>query len=263
MDIITKLEKRLKQIGDSYLMFSGGLDSCAILGTAIKAGIHIIPVWINNGFGRASEEEIRKQAHIMGANNLQIIHITPTESVISNPNNRCYFCKNQIIEAIKHLKKDAVIMDGTTGSDNGYRPGRKALNEKEVISPLAELNISSLQAKEIALSMGASKKIADLESCIATRFNYLQPLVEERIKVLKEIEHLIIDKTNDYNVRCRLDDNDHIRIELSDCNSFIAFNDLNFRNSVIALGEKLALFTTLDLKPSRPNAYDNRITNDV
>ena len=263
MDIITKLEGRLRQIGDSYLMFSGGLDSCAILGTAIKTGINIIPVWINNGFGRASEEEIRKQAQIMGAHNLQVIHITPTKSVISNPNNRCYFCKKQIIEAIKHLNKNNVIMDGTTGSDNGYRPGRKALNENGVISPLAELNITSLQAKEIALNMGANKQISDLESCMATRFNYLQPLQEQHLITIKEIEHLIIKKTNDYNVRCRIDDDDHIRIELSDSNSFIAFNDSNFRNSVLALGEKLALFTTLDLKPSRPNAYDNRITNDV
>ncbi|MCW3785084.1 exoenzyme S synthesis protein B [Plebeiibacterium sediminum] len=263
MDITTKLEERLKQIGDSYLMFSGGLDSCAILGTAIKAGIHITPVWINNGFGRASEDEIRKQAQNMGAHHLKVIDITPTKTVVSNPDNRCYFCKNQIIEAIKHLEKDAVIMDGTTGSDNGYRPGRKALNEQGVISPLAELNISSTQAKDIALSLGANKQIADLESCIATRFNYLQPLTDDRLKVLKEIEHLIIEETEDFNVRCRLDDNDHIRIELSDSNSFLAFNDPDFRNAVIELGEKLALFTTLDLKPSRPNAYDNRITNDI
>ncbi len=263
MNIGTKLEKRLREIGNSYLMFSGGLDSCAILGIAKKVGIKVIPVWINNGFGRASEEDIQNQAKNMGVPELKIIKITPTKSVVNNPQDRCYHCKYQIIEATKQLEKDAVIMDGTTGSDNGYRPGRKALNENRVISPLAELDISSSQAKEIAISLGADKEIADLESCMATRFNYLQPLHKNHLKILKEIEHLIISKTGDYNVRCRLDDADHIRIELSSNESFIAFNDLNFRNIVIALGEKLALFTTLDLKPSRPNSYDKRIKNDI
>lgn len=262
MEKLNVLVEKIKEIGESYLMFSGGLDSCAILGAATKANVKVIPVWINNGFGRAEVNDIKQQVKNISHQELHVIVVKPTRKVASNPSDRCYYCKHQIIEGIQVFGADSIIMDGTTGSDTGYRPGRKALTEHGVVSPLADLDISSDEAKEMALSMGADKTIADLESCMATRVNYNVLLDEKNINILTEMERLIIGKTHDFNVRCRLDDADHIRIELSEQNSFSAFHDEEFRNSVLALGEELALFTTIDLKPSRPNAYDNRIKND-
>jgi len=259
MDKNNILIKRIEEIGEGYLMFSGGLDSCAILGAAVKAGVKIIPVWINNGFGRATEQDIAKQAELLGGEPLKVINLDPEKQVVENPENRCYHCKGQIIMAIKNLASNAIIMDGTTGSDTGYRPGRKALNEYGVISPLADLNISSLEAKEMAISMGADKNIADLESCMATRINYNVPLLNTSLKIVREIEQAVIKETNDFNVRCRLDDKDHIRIEFSNDESFKAITNPTFRNILIALGGKVAMFITVDLKPSRPNAYDAKI----
>ncbi|WP_066630088.1 adenine nucleotide alpha-hydrolase family protein [Labilibacter marinus] len=259
MDKLNALISRVKGIGESYLMFSGGLDSCAILGAAVRGGVRVQPVWINNGFGRADEAQIREQVNLMGGEPLQIIHLKPEESVIENPTNRCYYCKGQIISAIRKLNSSCKVIDGTTGSDTGYRPGRKALNEYGVISPLAELDISSAEAKEMAIFMGANKDIADLESCLATRINYDVPLLDGSLQVLRAIEQAVIAKTGDFNVRCRIDDADHIRIELSSEDSFRAIVDADFRNELITMGEQSALFTTVDLKPSRPNAYDNRI----
>ncbi len=254
-----KLIERIKTIGRSYLMFSGGMDSCAILGAAIIAEVKVTPVWVNNGFGRANEYIIAKQAELIGGEKLQVINLKPSDTITENPENRCYFCKGQIISAIKKLDENAIILDGTTGSDTGYRPGRRALREHGVISPLAELDITSGEAKDIAKRMGANKDIAGLESCLATRINYNVPLLDKTIKVLRDIEQQIIAETQDYNVRCRIDDADHIRIELSSENSFKAMADAEFRNKLIATGSEIALFTTVDLKPSRPNVYDKRI----
>lgn len=259
MDKLEKLVQKIRGIGESYLMFSGGLDSCAVLGASVKAGVKVIPVWINNGFGRADEQDIRQQAKYITQQELSVIVINPEKDVVINPVDRCFFCKSQIIQGIKMLGNQVAIMDGTTGSDNGYRPGRKALLQYGVISPLADLDISSAEAGEMALHMGADAELASLESCMATRFNYAIPLEKKHMDIVRGIERLVIDRTRDYHVRCRFDDADHLRIELSQQESFCAFNDEDFRNSVLALGEKVALFTTIDLKPSRPNAYDKRI----
>ena len=254
-----QLIERIKEIGESYLMFSGGLDSCAILGSARLAGVKVTPVWVNNGFGRASEYLVSKQADLLGGGELKVINLEPSKAVRKNPEDRCYYCKSQIISAIKQLGDDVKVMDGTTGSDTGYRPGRMALSEQGVISPLAELEISSPEAKAMAISMGADKDIAGLESCMATRINYGVPLDIESQRAVKEIEQAIIAETQDYNVRCRIDDADHIRIELSSEDSFKAMTNVEFRNRLISLGEKVAMFVTIDLKPSRPNAYDARV----
>ncbi|TLX77175.1 exoenzyme S synthesis protein B [Labilibacter sediminis] len=260
MDKLNLLVDRLKRFSKVYLMFSGGLDSCAILGAAKLAHTEIVPVWINNGFGRADEQSISQQAKNMGNNDITIINVIPNSQVVKNPEDRCYYCKNQIISAIKEIANGDVIIDGTTGSDTGYRPGKKALNENRVISPLADLEISSTEARQIALSLGADKTIADLESCMATRVNYKVPLLNDQLLKLIEIERLVIDKIRDYNIRCRLDDADHVRIEFGAPESYVAISDKNFRETVMAMGEKIALFTTVDLKPSRPNTYDKRIT---
>jgi uncharacterized protein len=259
MDKLEKLVQKIRGIGESYLMFSGGLDSCAVLGASVKAGVKVIPVWINNGFGRADEEDIRQQAKYLSQQELNVIVINPDKEVVINPVNRCFFCKSQIIQGIKMLGNEVTIMDGTTGSDNGYRPGIKALLEHGVVSPLADLGITSAEARDMALHMGANAELAHLESCMATRFNYSMPLEKKHMDIVRGIERMVIDATKDYNVRCRFDDVDHLRIELSQQDSFCAFNDEDFRNSVLALGEKVALFTTIDLKPSRPNVYDKRI----
>ncbi len=259
MENIQPLIDYIKNLSCSYLMFSGGLDSCAILGAARLGKTKVTPVWINNCFGRANEDDIRKQAKNFGVEKLNVIKLEPLNQVIQNPEDRCYHCKNQIINAIKTFDPNAVILDGTTGSDTGYRPGKKALHENGVISPLAELGITSAQAKEMAIYMGANKDIAEMESCLATRINYNLPLDDKYLDTIKNIELAVIQETKDYNVRCRIDDIDHIRIELSSDESFKAILNNSFRNKLIKLGEKVAMFTTIDLKPSRPNSYDNRI----
>jgi hypothetical protein len=37
----------------------------------------------------------------------------------------------------------------------------------------------------------------------------------------------------------------------------------DFKNRILAMGEQIAMFTTVDFKPSRPNAYDKQLTNDI
>ncbi len=64
-----------------------------------------------------------------------------TDKVVkSNPNDRCYYCKNQVFGGIlKAAKGDGFteIMDGTNASDDaGDRPGMRALKEMKVLSPL-------------------------------------------------------------------------------------------------------------------------------
>ncbi|MCU4165444.1 exoenzyme S synthesis protein B [Carboxylicivirga caseinilyticus] len=247
-----------KQNTEGYLLFSGGFDSSAVLGAAMKANSNIIPVWVDNGFNRASVDSIKVQARNLGSTNLQIYKIKPSETVKENPVKRCYFCKSSILAQIP---KDALaIYDGTTASDLGnFRPGKIALDEYGVRSPLAELDITSSETKDIAIEFGADPLLANLESCLATRINYKHFLYPERISVIKEIEKFVIDKTNDFDVRCRFDDDEHIRIEFSKAESYLALADTEFREHLFDLGKEAALFITIDIKRSRPNEYDKRI----
>ncbi len=241
-----------------YLLFSGGFDSSAVLGAAMQAGAGIIPIWVDNGFNRASAEEMLIQARNLGSDKLEVIDVTPGLVVVENPVKRCYHCKKHILSQVP--QDGLPIFDGTTASDlSNYRPGKQALDEYNVLSPLAELGITSWETKELAISFGADPLLADLESCLATRINYTHLLTPERISTIRRIEHLFVEKTGDFHVRCRIDDADHLRIELSKPESYLAVVEESFRQQLIDIGGEVCLFVTIDMKRSRPNEYDKRI----
>lgn len=241
-----------------YLLFSGGFDSSAVLGAAMLAKADVIPIWVDNGFNRAIAEDMKIQARNLGAQDLNIIKVQPCDTVVENPEKRCYYCKSHILSLVP--KDGRPIFDGTTASDLGnYRPGKEALDEYNVLSPLAELGIASKETKEIAIAFGADPLLADLESCLATRINYSHSLSPERIKAIFEIENFVIEKTNDFHVRCRIDDADHLRIEFARQESYAALANKEFRDELYRLGGEVCLFVTVDVRRSRPNEYDKRI----
>jgi uncharacterized protein len=224
----------------------------------MRAEANIIPIWVNNGFNRASADDMIIQARNLGAAELKIVEVKPDDTVKANPERRCYHCKGHILSLVP--KDGLPIYDGTTASDLGnYRPGKQALDEYKVKSPLAELGITSWETKDIAMACGADPLFAEHESCLATRINYNHLLTPERIQAINAVENYIIDKTGDFHVRCRIDDEDHMRIEVSKPESYALIADEKAREELFELGGEVCLFVTFDLKRSRPNEYDKRI----
>ncbi|WP_010662014.1 adenine nucleotide alpha-hydrolase family protein [Marinilabilia salmonicolor] len=253
------LINHLKKNNRFYLMFSGGFDSSAILGCAMKAGLDVVPVWIDNGFNRVTEKDIRQQAANLGCQNLEIIQMKPHKNILKNPVDRCYHCKGQIIHPVI-TRKDAPVFDGTNASDsNNYRPGVKALRKGGVKSPLAELHITKEQARELAITLGADPVIANMEGCLATRFNYHVEITAEKLEVLRKIEQDILKTTGDHHLRCRLDDEEHLRIECRNQATFLQLIEPKFREKIVKTGKQISTFVTLDLEGARKNAFDKKL----
>ena len=247
-----------KKYPKGHLLFSAGMDSAAVLGAAIRAGCELVPHWIDNGFNRTTAEDIRKQAENLGSDLFRVNDVTPNNEVKSNTNQRCFYCKNQILDTIP--VDGTPVFDGTTASDiGGFRPGRRALREYGVISPLADLGITSAEAGEIALEFGADPVLAGMESCLAIRINYNIKITSERLDAVRKIERLIIEHSQDFDVRCRIDDDDHIRIELKKPESYTLLTDENIRQKLFDFGKAVSLFVTVDVLSSRPNTYDKRL----
>lgn len=256
-DTFEKLIGFFKSNPPLTLMYSGGYDSSTLLGAAMRAKADVLPVWVSNGFNRASEQQVRQQAAHMGCHHLEVVTLEASDTVCENPENRCYHCKGQIIKAVAGFGRP--IIDGTTASDTGYRPGLKALQEAGVRSPLADLGITRAETHHLAKKMGIDSHLAELEGCLATRFNYRQLITEKRLEAIRQIEHLIIAISGDTNVRCRFDDEEHIRIEVSASNSLQFLVNESIRTRLVETGKQVALFVTFDLQPSRPNEYDKRV----
>mgnify|MGYP000240739851 CR=1 FL=1 len=93
--------------------------------------------------------------------------------VVSNPSNRCYYCKKVIFNMImKAAAEDGytVLLDGTNASDDaGDRPGMKALQELQVKSPLRECGLVKSEIRRLSKEGGLFTWDKPAYACLATR----------------------------------------------------------------------------------------------
>ena len=127
------------------IAFSGGVDSAYLLYAAAKAGAEVKAYYVRSAFQPEFEfEDAKRMADMIGCR-LMVIEadVLSDEKVASNPENRCYYCKQHIMSAITDAAAADgfdIICDGTNASDDADdRPGFKALGEYGIRSPLREL----------------------------------------------------------------------------------------------------------------------------
>ena len=98
------------------------------------------------------------------------------EAVRNNRRERCYFCKKAIFEKfVVYAKAQGLkyVLDGTNADDlKVYRPGRKALQELGIISPLAEVGLTKADIRKLSAELGLTTASKPAVPCLATRFPY-------------------------------------------------------------------------------------------
>lgn len=185
-----ELEEYLEKIAPDgiCLAYSGGTDSSFLL--AVLARLYSRRPFLFKALTFSScfqtQEEIKKAQDF--AKQLGIpcdvveFDALNIKGVRYNPKNRCYLCKHYLFSkarkiadrfGIKHLA------DGTNADDmEMWRPGRAALEENGVISPLAELGMTKKMIRDFSAEMGLPTAHEPSNSCLATRFEYGQELTE-------------------------------------------------------------------------------------
>lgn len=169
------LEEFFHQNPRAALAFSGGVDSAYLLYAAGKYGAHVTAYYVRTAFQPAFElRDARRLARELGAE-LKVLEldILEDEALVSNPENRCYFCKKRIFSAIREAALEdgfRLILDGTNASDQAAdRPGMKALQELSVRSPLREAGLTKRQIREESRRAGLFTWNKPSYACLATR----------------------------------------------------------------------------------------------
>lgn len=263
-DLNSKLEHvrtRLRSLGKVVVAFSGGKDSFILLKIAIETlgKENVMAFNVRSCF--SSKNDARRVDYFCGLMDFNLcrleIDITDEERVMSNPKDRCYYCKKKIFATLKAEAKQLgieTIVDGTTCSDlNEYRPGMKAIEELGIVSPLREAGITSaeiisflretLQVEEYYLTSSA---------CLATRFPYDYRLDENTLRHFDEIEAYFVGE-GIFPVKVRYIP-DGIRIETPSQNFPRV---LEGREKILKFCKKQGMkFITLDIEGIKSGAWD-------
>lgn len=98
------------------------------------------------------------------------------ESYLSNPSNRCFFCKQTLYKELEDLAggiPGSWILNGTNTEDLGdYRPGLEAAKNSCVRSPLAECGFDKAAVRALAAELNLKCWDKPASPCLSSRIPY-------------------------------------------------------------------------------------------
>jgi uncharacterized protein len=108
---------------------------------------------------------------------------------------RCYHCKKLIFSSIAAWAEKhgfPYIADGSNRSDEAdYRPGKKALGELGVLSPLKEAGFTKDMIREACGALGLGVRYLSSNACLASRVPCGTPLTGKALEMIAEGEDFL------------------------------------------------------------------------
>ena len=169
------LQEFFKENPKVALAFSGGVDSSYLLYAGIKAGADIRPYFIKTAFQPEFELEDAKRLCAQLGAELYIIELDALANpdVVKKPANRCYYCKKVVFSSIAQAALAdgyTLLLDGTNASDDaGDRPGMRALQELQVLSPLRLCGLTKPEIRRLSKEARLFTWDKPAYACLATR----------------------------------------------------------------------------------------------
>ena len=192
------------------LGFSGGVDSSYLLWAARQCGADVRPYYIKTSFQPEFEFEDAKRFCAQHEIPLKILHgsVLKDNTIIENPKNRCYYCKQRIFSAIQKealAQGFSVLLDGTNASDEADdRPGMLALKELHVLSPLRLCGLTKQDIRMRSKEAGLFTWDKPSYACLATRIPTGMKITGELLHAIESCENILFSMGfSDFRVRVR------------------------------------------------------------
>lgn len=253
----------LKELSPFVIAFSGGVDSTFLTAAAQQAGAEFEAVTVNTPFVPEREiSEVKKIVSELGFAHHEIkIELFKLEQALENDPQRCYHCKKIIFSKIKEYAGGKTIIEGSNFDDSSdYRPGRRALKEMNVKSPLLDAGFHKKEIRDLSRDMNLSTWNKPSLSCLATRISYNNQITEDRLEKIELAEELMR-RNGFHNFRVR-DHNNLARIELgsSDREKIL---DLEMMDKISDRLQKLGFkYVTLDLSEYESGSMNKEILEE-
>ncbi len=174
---LRKLETLLAEFKRAAICFSGGVDSCLLLkiATDLLGSENVTALLADTpSLPRSELDSARKLAALCGA---QLVEVQTCEiddpAYVANPHNRCYICKKIIFGRLRseaRIRGHDILLDGSNYDDlNEERPGRRAVAELGIQSPLEHVRLTKAEIRSLSHSLGLPTADKPALACLATR----------------------------------------------------------------------------------------------
>ncbi len=222
---LERLQQVLLQIPERVVACSGGIDSLLLATVAHRASSLTTSVahTVTPAVPQSGTERVQSYA----ANEGWSLHIVTSgefddERYLSNPTNRCYWCKSNLYDAVTALvgtsavPDGSVVLSGANLDDLGeYRPGLEAAAEHGVRHPYIEAEMGKPEIRVVAAHLGLLEASLPASPCLASRLYTGTRVTPSRLRAVEAGESMVTLLTGIDVVRCRLDEAE-VRVEVLD-----------------------------------------------
>ena len=257
------LKETIRPLSRVVVSFSGGVDSTLLLKVCLDtlgqenvlAMIGISPTYPNTEI-----EEAKRLADEMGAAYKTVdTHEMEDPDFVRNPQTRCYYCKANLFriacelagrEGYRHVLEGSNLDD-----EKDFRPGRRAIAEWKVKSPLLEVGLTKKEIRVISKRLGLPTHNKPSYACLSSRIPYGTAITFELLNRVERSEVFLKGLgLKQVRVRCH---NDIARIEVDPSDFPTVLRE--YEPIVEALKQLGFNYVTLDLQGYRSGSMNETL----
>jgi pyridinium-3,5-biscarboxylic acid mononucleotide sulfurtransferase len=195
---LRELRTILSGIGPLLVAYSGGVDSTFLLAEA--AGVlrnrSLGVIADSPSLPRSALASALASAKSFGAR-VEVISTTELEDprYVSNPVNRCYFCKLELFTRMRSMASDrgfSALAYGENADDAlQMRPGAGAAHEFRVLAPLRMAGLTKAEIRQLSRERDLPTAEMPAQPCLSSRIPYGTMVTRSALRMIEQAEEYV------------------------------------------------------------------------
>lgn len=186
------LRSRLASLESLLVAYSGGTDSAFLAWVAHEVlGQRTLAVLADSPSLPRRELKLASEFAEHWQIPLKVIATQELErpSYTRNDASRCFHCKHELFTLIEREREalgfDHIAYGKNVDDDGDFRPGQRAAEQHQVLSPLAEAGLTKNDIRTLAQQAGLAVWNKPASACLSSRIEYGRPVTREALAAIE------------------------------------------------------------------------------